>query len=308
MMRAGDGLGFGGLMPLSAAFEGYGLFERALRIRRNPLAVYGTVAVLVALATFARWAISTNVVGGPFSTYYPAIIIATLIGGVWPGIFTMAMAGLAAWYMFLPPTLTWALTQEGASTLLVFVCLGSIDITIVALLNAAMLRVMAQEQNVRVLVEAAPNGIVVVGDQGTIKLVNAATEKLFGYARLELVGQSVEVLVPYRQIDDHLKLRNAFLQKPEARAMGAGRDLGGRRKDGSEFPVEIGLNPIEQSGKQGVIATVIDISERVQAQKHQKFLIRELQHRTQNLFAVIQSITTRSLVEGRTIEQAKKRF
>jgi PAS domain S-box-containing protein len=174
------------------------------------------------------------------------------------------------------------------------------------LLNAAVIRVMAQEQNVSILVESAPNGILVVDDQGTIKLVNASTEKLFGYKRLELLGQSVEVLVPYRNIDNHLKLRSTFLQRPEARTMGTGGDLSGRRKDGSEFPVEIGLNPVRQNGRSNVLATVVDISERIRAQDHLKLLMRELQHRTQNLFAVIQSIIARSLVEGQTITQARK--
>ena len=119
----------------------------------------------------------------------------------------------------------------------------------------------------RVIVEAAPNGILMVDDQGTIKEVNTSIEKAFGYKRFDLLGQSVEVLVPYRQIDSHRKLRNSFLQRPEARAMGAGRDLSGRRKDGSEFPVEIGLSPIERNGMHGVLATVIDISERKRAEE-----------------------------------------
>ena len=293
-------------MPLSGVFESHSLFDRALRVRRNPVAVYGIVLGVVALATLVRWVVTGQVVAGPFVTYYPAIIIATLIGGFWPGILTMAFAGIIGWYFFLPPTFSWVLSEQAVNSLLLFIFLASLNVTIVAMLNAAIVRVMAQEQNVRVLIEAAPNGILVVDDQGTIKVINTSMEKLCGYKRLELLGQSVEVLVPYRQIDNHLKLRNAFLQKPEARAMGAGRDLSGRRKDGSEFPVEIGLNPIERNGKQGVLATVIDITERIQAQNHQKFLIRELQHRTLNLFAVIQSIIARTLVEGQTVTQAKK--
>ena len=142
----------------------------------------------------------------------------------------------------------------------------------------------------RVLVEAAPNGILMVDDQGTIKEVNTSIEKLFGYKRFDLLGQSVEVLVPYRQIDSHLKLRNSFLQRPEARAMGAGRDLSGRRKDGSEFPVEIGLSPIERNGKHGVLATVIDISERKRAEEHQNMLMAELDHRVKNVLAGVAAV------------------
>ena len=292
-------------MPLSAAFESRGFFDRALRVRRNPIALCGIVVVAIALSTFARWAVSGQVLAGPFVTYYPAIIIVTIVGGFWAGMFASALGATIGWYLFLPPV-SWDLTPEAVKTLILFGFLASLEVTIVAMLNAAVVQVIAQEQNTRILAESAPNGILVVDDQGTIKLVNTSTEKLFGYKRLELLGQSVETLVPYRKIDDHLRLRNSFLQKPEARLMGAGRDLSGRRKDGTEFPVEIGLNPIERNGRHGVLATVIDISERVQAHDHQKLLVRELQHRTQNLFAVIQSIIARSLVDEQTVTQARK--
>ena len=134
--------------------------------------------------------------------------------------------------------------------------------------------------------------MLVVDDQGTIKWVNTSIEKLFGYKRLDLLGQSVEVLAPYRQIDSHLKLRNSFLQKPEARAIGAGRDLSGRRKDGSEFPVEIGLSPIERNGKHGVLATVIDISERKRAEERQSVLVAEVHHRVKNVLAGVTAVAT----------------
>jgi PAS domain S-box-containing protein len=294
------------LVPLSRAFESHGLFDWTLRLRRKPLAAWGIGLVLIAVATFARWSVTGQIVAGPFVTYYPAIIIATLTGGFWIGIISMVVAGLIGWYAFLPPVFSFALTEQGTVSLLLFVFLSGLDVAIVALLNALVVRTMAQEQNVRVLVENAPNGILVVDDQGTIKLVNTAAEKLFGYKRLELLGQNVELLVPYRQIDNHIKQRGTYLHRPEARAMGVGRDLSGRSKDGNEFPIEVGLSPIEQEGRCGVVATVVDISERVRAHEHQKFLVRELQHRTQNLFAVVQSIIARSLIEGQTVAQAKQ--
>jgi len=120
-----------------------------------------------------------------------------------------------------------------------------------------------------------------------------------------LLGQSVDILVPDRQVELHRIEREAFLREPETRAMGGGRDLNGRRKDGSEFPVEIGLNPVSRNGNNAVLATVIDITERKRAQESQQLLMRELQHRTKNLFAVFQAIAGRTVEEGKTPAEIK---
>src|SRR5512135_726878 len=96
----------------------------------------------------------------------------------------------------------------------------------------------------RLLVESAPNAIVVVDHRGAIVLVNAGTEKLFGYSRSELLGQSIEILVPEAVRSAHLEDRTNYAKHPATRAMGAGRDLYGLHKDGHEIPVEIGLSPL----------------------------------------------------------------
>jgi len=112
-------------------------------------------------------------------------------------------------------------------------------------------------------------------------------------------------LIHDKHANTHEALRNAFIKAPKIRMMGEGRDLNGLRKDGREFPVEVGLNPVSSRGKSGVLATVIDISERKRAQEGQQLIIRELQHRTQNLFAVVQTIASRSLDEAKTPAEAK---
>ncbi len=293
-------------MPFSTAFENHPLIERALRVRQNPIAAYGIAVAAVALATLARWIVGGQVVEGlPFITYYPAIIIATLAGGFWPGVLATVLSSAAALYLFLPPLFSPDLNQREAVSLLLFIFLAGINVTIVALLNAAVEHIMAQVQNVRVLIESAPNGIVVVDKQGMIQLINTSTEKLFGYNRHELLGRNVEVLVPDPQVDPHRGVRDSFQQHPEARVMGAGRDMNGRRKDGSEFTLEIGLNPVGRNGNNAVLATVIDITERKRAQESQQLIIRELQHRTLNLFAVFQAIVSRSLDEAKTPAEAK---
>jgi PAS domain S-box-containing protein len=118
----------------------------------------------------------------------------------------------------------------------------------------------------RLATEASPSGTLLVDDQGRIVLVNAHIEQLFGYARDELIGQKVEMLVPERLARDPAR-RVSFLTGPQASAMGAGLELFGRRKNGSEFPVEIGLNPITTPRGTFVLATVIDISTRKAAEK-----------------------------------------
>src|ERR1039457_3276818 len=116
-----------------------------------------------------------------------------------------------------------------------------------------------------ILFEAAPNGVIAFDAAGCITLVNAQVEKMFGYSREELIGQPAEVLVPARFRQRHGGLRKKFAAAPQMRPMGTGRDLFGARKDGSEFAVEIGLNPTATSMGDIVIATVVDITERKRA-------------------------------------------
>jgi len=122
------------------------------------------------------------------------------------------------------------------------------------------------EQLFRAVVESAPNGVVMVDRQGIIVLVNRETERLFGYSRTELLGRSIDTLVPDRLRKQHPRERDEFFGNPHRRAMGAGRDLYGVRKDGVEIPVEIGLNPIATADGMFVLASVVDISPRKQAE------------------------------------------
>jgi PAS domain S-box-containing protein len=118
------------------------------------------------------------------------------------------------------------------------------------------------EEKFRMVVESAPNGILVVDAEGRIALVNSQTERMFGYERGELLGAPVEMLLPKRFREAHSALRKKFFSDPKARRMGADRDLFGRRKNGSEVPVEIGLAPIETAEGTLVLSSIVDISER----------------------------------------------
>ncbi len=132
----------------------------------------------------------------------------------------------------------------------------------------------ASETRLHLILEAAPNGMVMVNSTGTIMLANAQLERLFGYPRTEMLGQKIEMLLPERFRAAHPGHRTTFAADPRSRAMGAGRDLFGRRRDGTEFPVEIGLSPLETAGERLIVASVIDISERRQAEE----AVREANH------------------------------
>jgi two-component system, LuxR family, sensor kinase FixL len=134
------------------------------------------------------------------------------------------------------------------------------------------------EDRLRLVVEGSPNGIVLVNEQGRIELVNTATEMLFGYWREELIGEPVEVLVPERFRESHPFLRANSVSATKAPVMGARRELFGRRKDGSEVPVEIGISRIQ--GEKGVLvlAVIVDISARKQAEAESRQYREEVAH------------------------------
>jgi PAS domain S-box-containing protein len=154
------------------------------------------------------------------------------------------------------------------------------------------------ERLFRLVVESAPNGIVMVDTEGRIVLVNSQLEKYFGYRREELLGQPVERLIPERLRGRHPTYRTRFLEEHRARAMGLGRNLYGLRKDGSEFPVEIGLSPVETDRQTHVLASVVDISERVQFDQE----MQRMRFYLKNIIDSMPSVLVGVDAEGRVTE------
>jgi PAS domain S-box-containing protein len=154
---------------------------------------------------------------------------------------------------------------ENTALLTLQAFVGVITITGLALAAAVAERERAAER-FRVLVQAAPEAIVMVDQAGRIAQLNPQMERLFGYSRDELLGEQVERLVPRPFQSEHHLHRTGFYVEPQVRAMGAGRDLFGLRKNGSEFPVEIGLGPIITDEGTFVIAVIVDITERKQTE------------------------------------------
>jgi PAS domain S-box-containing protein len=153
------------------------------------------------------------------------------------------------------------------------------------------------EERFRRVVEYAPGAMVMVDAKGRIILANEQTERLFGYSREELLTLAVEDLVPERFRPQHPSYRHGFVNDPQPRPMGVGRDLFARRRDGSEFPVEIGLNPIDTDEGPMVLAAIVDITERRRTQQRlesalqeKTVLLNEVHHRVKNNLQVISSL------------------
>lgn len=153
------------------------------------------------------------------------------------------------------------------------------------------------EDTYRRVIECAPSALVMIDEQGTIILVNAQTELLFGYTREQMLGHPVEMLMPIRFRGHHCTYRAGYYRDPSPRPMGVGRDLLGTRADGSEFPIEIGLNPIATETGMMVLASIVDITERLRAQRRLEdalrekiVLLNEVHHRVKNNLQVVTSL------------------
>lgn len=116
------------------------------------------------------------------------------------------------------------------------------------------------------IIDATPNGLIISDQKGNIVLANASAEKILGYEKEELLGKCVDTLVPPASRGKHLQLRRDYFAHPAVKQMGVGRELAAVRKDGTEFPIEIGLNPIDIDGEQFVISSLIDITGRKRAE------------------------------------------
>src|ERR1700741_3105354 len=168
------------------------------------------------------------------------------------------------------------------------------------------------------LFEHATEGILVANGDGVIVKVNPAAERLFGYEKNELLGLKVDSLVPRRLSEKHVKNRENYNKSPHARTMGSGLDLFGQRKDGSEFPVEISLSPFSNEEGKFVIAFIVDITIRREAEKKlQNYsweLEKEVEQRTVVLSEAISELErikeelNSALAKEKELNDLKSRF
>lgn len=206
---------------------------------------------------------------------------------------------------------TWCIRKDGdrfwAAVVIESLCANDGSVAGFITINQDMSRRRQYDERFERVVESAPNAMVMVNGDGRIEMVNTQAERVFGYSRDELLGKPVDELVPERFRHHHADLRGSYLAEPRSRPMGAGRDLYALRKDGSEFPVEIGLNPIETDQGTMVLSAIVDISDRKQkeeritaALREKDILLAEIHHRVKNNLQVVHSLL--DLQSGRIVD------
>jgi len=169
-------------------------------------------------------------------------------------------------------------------------------------LNASPESPRFSEARFRALLEGAPDAMIICDGEGRIVLLNAEAERLFGYAREELIGGSIDVLMPDRFRGLHGAYLQAYLANPQTRRMGDGANMFGRRKDGSEFPIETNLSLLPDHGHPLITSVIRDLTPRLEVQERQVLLIRELNHRVKNTLASVQSIVAQTVRSASTPE------
>jgi PAS domain S-box-containing protein len=250
------------------------------KISAGPSSVAGRYLVAVLASAFfvvLRWLLDPFLQNqAPLMMLLAAPIIAAWLAGLGPGAFATILCAVSGEVLFVRDA--YAIVPQNAAEwlrLAIFLFIGLLFSWLIHMRRRAVDRLASKheelssaEQRVRETLEAAPSGMLVVNEHGRIELVNVQAERLFGYSREELLGLSIEQLVPESVRRGHENFRAHYHRAATQRPMGMARPaLFARRRDGSVFPVEIGLNPLQGSSAGLVLASVLDISQRHAAEQ-----------------------------------------
>ena len=166
-------------------------------------------------------------------------------------------------------------------------------------------RLRESEARFRTVVESAVDGIIVIDSRGNVQSLNPAAVRLFGYPAGEVVGKNVSMLMPAPDCDRHDKYISGYLTTGQAKIIGHGRDVRGKRADGTTFPMHLSVSEASLGGDRVFIGITTDISEMKRSEERLNLLVGELRHRVKNLIAIVQSIMSRTLVDGRGVAEAR---
>ncbi len=282
------------------------LDRRLQSLRRSPLAAYAIALCAVAVATIVRWALSGYLPAGPpFVTYFVAIAVAALCGGVWPGVLATVLSAIIAFYLFMPPKFGYAFDEANAIALALFILCSGLLVLIVTALNAAIDRSLKLEENLEAeierssraerdsrrlaaIVESSDDAIVAKDLNGIVTSWNKGAERVFGYTAEEMIGRPISLLIPADRENEEPSIL-ARLRKGERIEH---YETVRQRKDGSLIDISLTVSPItDRDGNvMGASKIARNIEEQKRAAIQKDMLIREMSHRVKNAFAVTRGL------------------
>lgn len=269
------------------------------RLQHNPWIVYGAALGAILFATFIRWAMGGFVHDRiPFTTYYPAIVIATLLGGFWLGVLASLLSAVIAWFVFMPPIFEFSLDVAQATSLITFVLVCLLLVGTVTALNSAIDLLLGELEHrqktqlaigqLHAVAETSQDAIVTKDLNGIITSWNKGAERVFGYEPDEVIGKPINILIPAERLDEE----PSILERIRGGQRIEHYETVRRRKDGALIDISLSVSPLADARGVIVGASKIarDITEQKRAQARQELLLREMGHRVKNAFTVVNGI------------------
>src|SRR6476661_5979170 len=270
-------------------------WARQLRqLQRNPWWVWGSLVGGVLIATLIRWAIGGLVEDRiPFTTYYPAIVVATLLGGFWRGALASTLSAAVAWWLFMPPAFGFSLDQGQLVSLITFILVCLLLVGTVTALNAAV-DLLLVEIDFRRGAQIALGQLASVAETSEDAIItswNKGAERIFGYEADEMIGKPINLLIPPDRPDEEPSILARLRKGQRIEHYETVR----RRKDGELIDSSLSVSPLVDSTGKIVGASKIarDITVR-------RLLLGEMRHRINNLFAITNSLVTLSARTSKT--------
>jgi two-component system sensor kinase FixL len=239
-------------------------------IRRYAVAVLLFAASLAVRFVFHPWLGPTV----PYMQFFPAILVAAWYGGLGPGLVTTAASVLAAMYLFLPPE---GLAVGAPADILSLALFALIGLGIAWLSGrvrtaegghqAAETLASARAERLDAIINTTVDGIIVIDAKGAIEAFNRGAERLFGYPASEVTGRNVSMLMPSPYHEEHDGYLDRYLTTGEARIIGSGREVAGRRRDGSVFPLHLSVGEMVVGGERKFTGMLHDLSQRVRLEE-----------------------------------------
>jgi two-component system sensor kinase FixL len=245
--------------------------SRAPRARANPALHYIVAVGAVGASLLFRYPLRESFgVKAPYLQFYPAVILAAWYGGLGPGIVATGLSALAAMYFLLPPAGYAVGDPADQLSLAVFIGTGLVIAWLSQRLRSAeeaqrasAVAATARAERLDAIVNTTADGIIVIDAKGVIEAFNRGAEQLFGYPESEVLGRNVSMLMPSPYHEEHDGYLERYLTTGEARVIGTGREVSGRRRDGTIFPVHLSVGEMRIGGQRKFTGMLHDLTKRM---------------------------------------------